>query len=92
MDLAAVEDIILGFLAEDAGCAVEQLREELLGGGREMPVDSLLAVEVLVRVQNATGVKLPATPDTAVAMRSVRWFALAVLGQLGTAELGSQPA
>lgn len=92
MDLAAVEEIILGFLAEDEGCSLEQLREELLGGGLEMPVDSLLAVEVLVRVQNATGVKLPATPDTALALQSVRGFALAVLGQLGNAELGSQPA
>lgn len=92
MDLAAVEEIILGFLAEDEGSSVGQLREELLAGGLEMPVDSLLAVEVLVRVQHATGVKLPATPETAVAMRSVRGFALAVLGQLGNVEVGSRPA
>jgi acyl carrier protein len=92
VDRTAVEEVILTFLAEDDGCSVEQLREELLGGGQDLPVDSLLAVEVLVRVQNATGVKLPATPETAFALRSVRGFALAVLGQLGQDEMGSQTA
>jgi acyl carrier protein len=87
-----IEDIILGFLADDDGCSVEQLRKELLGGGQDLPLDSLLAVEVLARVQHATGVKLPATAETAFALRSVRGFALAVLGQLGHDEVGSQPA
>lgn len=83
MNIAEIEEIILGFLAEDAGFPAEQLRAELVGGGRHMPVDSVLAVSVLVRVQDATGVRLPATADTAVAMRSVHAFALAVAGQLG---------
>ncbi|EUA48885.1 acyl carrier protein [Mycobacteroides abscessus] len=92
MDLTAVEDIILGFLAEDDGCPIDELRQELLAGGRDLPVDSLLAVEVLVRVQNATGVKLPANPDTALALRSVRGFAMAVFSRLRGTEFGSQPA
>ncbi|WP_204808749.1 acyl carrier protein [Mycobacterium riyadhense] len=92
MDVAAIEEIILGFLAEDAGCSVDQLRAELAAGGVELPVDSLLAVEVLVRVQNATGARLPATPDTALALRSVHQFALAVVQQLGEDQARSVPA
>jgi acyl carrier protein len=83
MDTEAVEEIILGFLAEDAQCTVEQLRAEMLAGGLEMPVDSVLAVEVLVRVQNSTGVVLPANAETAFALRSVQRFAQAVIRQLG---------
>jgi len=80
---STVADIILGFLAEDEGCSVDQLRAELVMAGRELPIDSLLAVEVLVRVQDATGVKLPATADTAFAMRSVHGFAHAVMREIG---------
>jgi acyl carrier protein len=80
---SSVVDIILGFLAEDEGCQVDQLRDELVIAGRELPIDSLLAVEVLVRVQDATGVKLPPTADTAFAMRSVHGFAQAVMREIG---------
>jgi acyl carrier protein len=82
VDIAAIEEIILEFLAEDAGCPVDQLRAELSAGGLDLPVDSLLAVEVLTRVENATGVRLPAIPETALALRSVHGFALAVIRQL----------
>lgn len=70
-----VLDLILGFLAEDAELTADELREELLAQGREMPIDSLLAVDILVRVQNATGIVLLPTEETAAAMRSVEAFA-----------------
>jgi acyl carrier protein len=82
--MAEIEGIILNFLAEDAGLTVAELRAELLLGGAEMPVDSLLAVEVLVRVQHAVGVVLPPTEETALALRSVRSFAEAVVRRLGS--------
>lgn len=85
MDLRSIEDIILEFLAEDAQTTVRELRETLLTAGHRMPVDSLLAVEVLTRVQRRTGVVLRACPETAAAMRSVRSFAEAVYRQLSQA-------
>ena len=65
-------------LAEDARRPVEELREELSAQGEMLPVDSLLAAEVLARVQERVGVELPATAETARALRSVRTFAVAV--------------
>lgn len=70
-----VVSVILGYLAEDAQCNPDDLRDELLAQGLEMPIDSLLAVDVLVRVQNATGVTLLPTEETATAMRSIQKFA-----------------
>ena len=78
MNLAEIESLILELLAEDADRPVEELREELLGRGPMLPVDSLLAAEVLARVQERVGVELPATAETARALRSVRTFAVAV--------------
>lgn len=78
MGLLEIEELILELLAEDAGRPVEVLRGELLERGTMMPVDSLLAAEVLARVQEKAGVELPATAETALALRSVRTFAVAV--------------
>ncbi|MBF9352821.1 hypothetical protein BKG80_05855 [Mycobacteroides chelonae] len=82
MELTDIEEIILEYLAEDAGTDAKSLRSMLEQLGERMPVSSLLAVQVLVRVQNTTGVVLPAIPETAAAMRSVRSFAEAVYAQL----------
>lgn len=82
MELSDIEEIILDYLAEDAGETALSLRAKLEQLGERMPVNSLLAVQVLVRVQRATGTVLPPTPATAVAMRSVRAFAEAVYSQL----------
>lgn len=82
MDLREIEDIILEFLAEDAQTTAGELRETLLASGPRMPVDSVLAVEVLTRVQRRTGVVLRPCPESAAAMRSVHSFAEAVHRQL----------
>jgi acyl carrier protein len=79
---ADIEELILELLAEEAGLTVAELRAQLIALGSEMPLDSLLAVEILVRVQDATGVVLPATEETARALLSVREFAAAVLRKL----------
>ncbi|WP_237570828.1 acyl carrier protein [Mycolicibacterium lacusdiani] len=87
-----VEDLILGLLAERAEVSVEQLRAALAALGDEMPIDSLLAVEILVLVQNATGVVLPATEATAQALLSVRSFVVAVMQQLDAQSSGRASA
>ncbi|MDX1873285.1 phosphopantetheine-binding protein [Mycolicibacterium sp. 120266] len=87
-----IEELILELLAEQAGVSVGDLRDELLALGEEMPLDSLLAVEILVRVQEATGVVLPATEETAEALLSVRGFAAAVRRQLERTQPGQETA
>jgi acyl carrier protein len=78
MDLAEIEELIIEFLAEDAGTEPPDLLEELLAHGERMPVDSLLAAEVVTRIQARVGVVLLATAETAYALRSVTTFAAAV--------------
>lgn len=87
-----IVDLILELLAEQAGLSVADLRAELLALGDEMPLDSLLAVEILVRVQEVTGVVLPATEETAQALLSVRGFAAAVGRQLERGQSGQATA
>lgn len=82
-----IEDLILELLAEDAGRPVLELREELLERGEMMPVDSLLAAEVVARIQERVGVELPATAETARALRSVRTFAIAVYDLVPATEI-----
>lgn len=53
--------------------------EELVQGGSELPVDSLLVVEILTRVEERYSVAIPADRQAAQATRSVRAFARAVL-------------
>lgn len=88
MTITDIEELILGLLAERAGIGVEDLRGELLVGGDDMPIDSLLAVEILIQVQNATGVVLPANEETAQALLSIRGFAAAVMRQLNAHRSG----
>lgn len=74
-----IEDVIIELLADDAGTNPADLRaslEEL--GGSSLPVDSLLAVEVLARVEARFGVTLPIDQATADALKSVADFAALV--------------
>lgn len=48
------------------------------GGGPELPVDSLLIVEILTRVEERYSIAIPADRQSAEATRSVRAFARAV--------------
>ncbi len=86
MGLTEIETLILELLAEDAGRPMADLRAELLERGEMMPVDSLLAAEVVARIQERVGVELPATAETAKALRSVRTFAVAVHDLVTAAE------
>ncbi len=79
MDAREVEDIIVELLAEQSGRDATELRRELEERGEGLPIDSLLAAEVLARVEERLGVSLPATSETAENLRSVTAFAEAVL-------------
>ncbi len=74
----AIEDVIIELLAEDGGVNPADLRRQLEEQGPGLPIDSLLAVEVLVRVEQRFGVQLDANPATAEAMQSVVAFAATV--------------
>ena len=73
-----IEWLIIELIAQDNGQAAEDLLEELTAAGEHLPVDSLLAAEVLARVQEQCGVELPTNAETAKALRSVKSFAQAV--------------
>ncbi|MET8012901.1 phosphopantetheine-binding protein [Streptomyces sp. NPDC005271] len=74
-----ITSVVIDFLAEHEGIPPDQLRAELEQGGRELPVDSLLVVEILTHVEERYHVAIPADREAAQATRSVRAFAAAVL-------------
>ena len=74
----AIEDVIIGFLAEKEHMSAEELRRQLEEAGADLPIDSVRAVEVVVLVQNHFGIRLPLTAETAQCLRSVSDFATKV--------------
>lgn len=79
---ADIENLIIQLLAAESSEDPGELRPALLRGGAEMPVDSLLAVEVLAKVEQACGVGLEPNEETARAMRSVSSYAEVVWRQI----------
>ena len=77
-----IERLIVQLLAEDRNMDPQDLWEELTDLGVHMPVDSLLAVEVVVRLEEQLGVELTTSVDTAKALRSVTTFAEAAWNAL----------
>lgn len=73
-----IEDLIIELLATNAGKEPPQLRSELEALGDDLPIDSVLAAEIVAIVQARCGVVLPATAETSRNLRSVRAFASAV--------------
>lgn len=73
-----IVDVIIDLLAQDAHRDPVELRRELEALGEQLPVDSVLAVEVLARIEDRYGVTLPATVEASRNLRSVRRFADAV--------------
>ncbi|MDR6175476.1 acyl carrier protein [Nocardioides zeae] len=73
-----IEWLIIELIAQDNEQAAADLLEELSAAGEHLPVDSLLAAEVLARVEEQCGVSLPTDAETAKALRSVKSFAEAV--------------
>ncbi|HEY0888664.1 MAG TPA: acyl carrier protein [Nocardioides sp.] len=84
-----IEQLIVELLADDRGMDTHDLWEELNDLGVTMPVDSLLAVEIVVRLEQQLGIDLPTTADTTKALRSVKTFAEAVWNALPQSEAGT---
>lgn len=84
-----IERLIVQLLAEDRNMDTQDLWEELTDLGVNMPVDSLLAVEVVVRLEQHLGVELATSADTAKALRSVKTFAEAAWNALPKPEAGT---
>jgi acyl carrier protein len=53
-----------------------------------MPIDSLLIVEILARVEQECGVRIPADADAARSMRSVHTFAETIVAAQRAASQG----
>lgn len=87
MDQREIEDLIIELLAEEAGVSPAEMRAQLEEGGGDLPIDSVLAAEVVARVERRCGVELPATAETAQCLRSVRQFA-AMMWRLVAASQG----
>jgi acyl carrier protein len=75
-----IEDLTIGLLAEEAKCSPGEMRQRLEESGGDLLIDSILLVEVVVRVEDRYGVHLPTTMETARNLRSVRDFAVMVYG------------
>jgi acyl carrier protein len=71
-------DVIIDLLAQDASRDPKELKADLEALGEQLPVDSILAAEVLARVEQMFYVKLPATLETSRNLRSVVRFAQAI--------------
>jgi acyl carrier protein len=84
-----IEQLIVQLLAEDRGMDTQDLWDELNDLGVSMPVDSLLAVEVVVRLEQQLGVELPTSAESAKALRSVKTFAEAAWSALPKPETGT---
>jgi acyl carrier protein len=73
-----IEDLTIELLAREAKCSPGEMRQRLEEAGGDLPIDSILLVEVVVRVEDRCGVHLPTTLETAKNLRSVRDFAVMV--------------
>jgi acyl carrier protein len=73
-----IEDFTIGLLAEEAKCSPDEMRQHLEEAGGDLPIDSILLVEVVVRVEERYGVHLATTLETVFNLRSVRDFAVMV--------------
>jgi acyl carrier protein len=74
-----VVDVVIRLLAEERNEPEAETRASLEKAGPAMPIDSLLLVEILARVEEECGVRIPADADAARSMRSVRTFAETVV-------------
>jgi len=71
--------LIIELLAELQERDPSEIQAELVDGGPELPIDSLLIVEILTRVEGHFGISIPADATAARSTRSVRAFTRTVL-------------
>jgi acyl carrier protein len=83
-----VVDVVVDLLAEAEGRPVGEVMAELAASGPDLLIDSLRVVEILTRVEDRCGVRLPADPVIARSTRSVLIFAQVVADSIND---GGQP-
>ncbi|MGW4222205.1 phosphopantetheine-binding protein [Streptomyces bauhiniae] len=71
--------MVVEFLAELQDREPDELRMELEEAGEELPVDSILIVEILTRIEERYGISVPADEEAARSTRWVRTFATTIL-------------
>ncbi|MFD5818371.1 acyl carrier protein [Streptomyces sp. NPDC127038] len=70
-----IVDIVIDFLAAYQDRPVQEVYEELASRGTDLPVDSVLIMEILARVEEHFGVRIPADAEAGRSLRSVWAFA-----------------
>ncbi|WP_328842854.1 acyl carrier protein [Streptomyces sp. NBC_00258] len=70
-----IVDIVIEFLAEYQDRPLEEVYEELAARGQDLPVDSVLVMEILARVEEHFGISVPADAEAGRSLRSVWAFA-----------------
>lgn len=81
-----IVDIVIDFLAEYQDRPVQEVYEELAARGEELPIDSVLIMEILARVEEHFGVRIPADADAGRSLRSVGAFAETVFDTMQAKE------
>lgn len=92
MTLEEIEDVIVALLAAELGEDLDEYRAELAAAGPSLPCDSVIAVEIMVKVEQRCGVQLELNAETARAMRSVKSFAALVDARRASAPSTPSPA
>lgn len=70
-----IVDIVIGFLARHQGRSEDEVHEELAAAGQELPIDSVLIMEILALVEQHFEVSIPADAEAGRSLRSVWAFA-----------------
>lgn len=86
MDQAGVEDVIIRLLAEHQHKTADELLQELLAAGDDLPIDSVLAAEIVGELQEYFRVRMP-TAEVPEYLRSVRAFAAKICALVAAKEV-----
>lgn len=70
-----IADIVIDYLAEYQERPRQEVHEELAALGPDLPIDSVLIMEILARVEEHFGVCVPADAEAGRSLRSVWAFA-----------------
>lgn len=81
-----IVDIVIDFLAEYQGRLVQDVYEELSARGENLPIDSVLIMEILARAEAHFGVRVPADAEVGRSLRSIWTFAETVHDTMRTKE------
>ncbi|MEU6071050.1 acyl carrier protein [Streptomyces sp. NPDC047082] len=69
-----IVDIVIDFLAEHQDRPRSDVYEELAAQGQDLPVDSVLIMEILARIEQHFDVTIPADAEAGRSLRSVWAF------------------